>query len=47
MNSTFQSERLLFTPLKEADVSAVHALHSFEDVAAFNTIGIPKDIAAT
>ena len=35
------------SPLEEADVSAVHALHSFVEVAAFNTIGIPKDIAAT
>ena len=47
MNTTLQSKRLQFSPLEEADVSAVHALHSFEEVAAFNTIGIPKDIVAT
>ena len=47
MNTTFQSERLQFSPLEEADVSAVHALHSFVEVSAFKTIGIPEDIAAT
>ena len=47
MKKTFHSERLTFLPLSKDDVPDIFALHSFDEVAAFNTIGIPVDEAAT
>ena len=40
----FQSENILFIPLEEAHIAPINALHSFEEVAKFNTIGVPKDV---
>ena len=47
MNFEFQSERLTFIPLSEAEVPAVFALHALAEVAAFNTIGAPENEAST
>ena len=43
----FQSENILFIPLEEAHIKPINALHSLPEVAQFNTIGIPKDLATT
>jgi RimJ/RimL family protein N-acetyltransferase len=43
----FESSRLLFQEINAADISLVHHLNSFEEVARFNTIGIPSDISKT
>lgn len=45
--TSFQSERLFFSPLTAKDVSSIHALHSIPEVVTFNTIGIPANKAAT
>ena len=42
-----QTPRLRFEPLGHASVALIHALHSIPEVAQYNTIGIPKDLAAT
>ena len=47
MKKTFHSERLTFLPLTAEDIPAIFALHSFDEVAAYNTIGIPKNEAVT
>lgn len=43
----FESERLQFYALKASDLHCIHELHSFPEVAQYNTIGIPKNLAAT
>jgi len=43
----FESERLHFYALKASDLHSIHELHSFPEVAQYNTIGIPKNLAAT
>ena len=43
----FQSHRLYFYSLRESDLHQIHQLHSFPEVAQYNTIGIPKNLAAT
>lgn len=45
MELSFRSKRLYFSPLDQKDVPAVFALHSFPEVAKYNTIGIPKNEA--
>ena len=47
MNSLLHTDRLSLIPLTAAHVSAVFALHAHPKVAAFNTIGIPKDQSTT
>ena len=47
MKMTFHSERLTFLPLTAEDVPAIFALHSFNEVAAYNTIGIPENETVT
>lgn len=43
----FQSENILFIPLEEAHIAPINVLHSFAEVAKFNTIGVPKDVETT
>jgi len=43
----FEFERLHFYALKASDLHSIHELHSFPEVAQYNTIGIPKNLAAT
>ena len=47
MSIVLQTQRLTLIPLTAAHVSAVFALHALPAVAAFNTIGIPKDQSTT
>ena len=42
-----QTPRLHSEPLCHSSVALIHALHSIPEVAQYNTIGIPKDLAAT
>lgn len=39
--------RLVLAPLTLEDMEDIHILNSYEEVAAFNTIGVPKDIDTT
>ncbi|MBX2827653.1 MAG: GNAT family N-acetyltransferase [Flavobacteriaceae bacterium] len=41
------TQRLHITPLTKADISDIHRMNSFEEVARYNTIGIPKSEADT
>ena len=47
MNSLLHTDRLTLIPLTVAHVPAVFALHAQPEVAAFNTIGIPKNQSTT
>lgn len=42
-----ETERLKLTALSETDVQDIFRLHSCEEVAKYNTIGIPRDIEVT
>jgi [ribosomal protein S5]-alanine N-acetyltransferase len=42
-----ETERLQLSPLIEGDVPEIHAMNSMEEVARFNTIGIPASIEVT
>lgn len=42
-----ETDRLFLSPITAHDVADVHAMNSHEDVARFNTIGIPKSIEVT
>ena len=43
MNSLLHTDRLTLIPLTAAHIPTVFALHAHPEVAAFNTIGIPKN----
>ena len=43
----FQSNNIYFLPLKEEHISLVYKLHTYPEVAQFNTIGIPANLACT
>lgn len=43
----FTTDRLNIAEITVGDVAAIHRLNSYEQVAAFNTIGIPKSLAET
>ena len=47
MNSLLHNDRLTLIPLTVAHVPAVFALHAHPEVAAYNTIGIPKNQSTT
>ena len=47
MNSLLHTDRLTLIPLTTAHVSAIFALHAHPEVAAFNTIGTPKNQSTT
>ena len=42
-----KTQRLFIAPLTEFDCNDVHYKNSFPEVAAFNTIGIPKNLKVT
>jgi len=42
-----ETERLLIHPITEKDIQQIHNLHCTKEIAAFNTLGIPTDIAVT
>ena len=42
-----ETERLFLTELTWNDLRVIHEFHSMEDVARFNTIGIPTNIEST
>ena len=42
-----QTPRLILAPLKKSDCKDIHYKNCFPEVAAFNTIGIPKDLEVT
>ncbi len=44
---TLETKRLILKNITWNDVQAIHEMNSFKEVAAFNTIGIPKDIWET
>ena len=41
------SERLMLVPLSSKDIPDIHRMNCFEEVARYNTIGIPKNMEAT
>ena len=41
------TKRLLILPIARLDVLDIHKMNSLPEVAAYNTIGIPKDISVT
>lgn len=41
------TDRLFLTEITKADIPFIHEMNSFEEVAHFNTIGIPKDLEVT
>jgi len=41
------TDRLVMRPMEATDFKDIHELHSFSQVAQFNTIGIPEDISVT
>lgn len=43
----FESSRLLFQEIEEEDIPLIHRLNSFEEVARFNTIGVPSGLSIT
>jgi len=43
----FESPRLLFREIKKEDIPLIHNMNCLEEVARFNTIGIPSDINQT
>ena len=43
----FTTKRLKVSEVCTADIADIHKMNSYEKVAAFNTIGIPKDITDT
>ena len=47
MNSLLHTDQLTLIPLTAAHVLAVFALHAHPEVAAFNSIGIPKNQSTT
>ncbi len=42
-----ETERLYLSPLAEEDVAEIHAMNSMEEVARYNTIGIPSSMEVT
>ncbi len=42
-----ESRRLNFKPLEHSDIPEIHLLNSFEEVARFNTIGVPGNLKVT
>ena len=42
-----KSERLIFRPVKESDLTKIHLLNSNEEIARFNTSGIPESVEET
>lgn len=42
-----ETDRLLLLPLTEGDFLNIHEMNAFNQVAQYNTIGIPKDISVT
>ena len=46
-NTTILTKRLRLTPLTTDDIPAIYEMNSFPEVARYNTIGIPANIAAT
>ncbi|MDC8002966.1 GNAT family protein [Aureisphaera galaxeae] len=42
-----QTNRLFIVPLTKEDIPDIHRMNSFEEVARYNTIGIPKSEADT
>ena len=42
-----KTPRLIIAPLTKSDCAGIHYKNSFSEVAAFNTIGIPKKLKAT
>jgi hypothetical protein len=47
MITTFDTDRLLIRELRIEDIDYVHTMNSYEEVAKFNTIGIPSDREVT
>ncbi len=43
----FKSPSLEFKEIEEEDIPLIHRMNSYEEVARFNTIGIPSDISQT
>ncbi|MEL6561807.1 MAG: GNAT family N-acetyltransferase [Bacteroidota bacterium] len=43
----FTTKRLKISEVAPSDIADIHRMNSYEKVAAFNTIGIPKDISET
>ncbi|MEP2936184.1 MAG: GNAT family N-acetyltransferase [Gilvibacter sp.] len=41
------TKRLILTRLCTDDIALIHTLNSYPEVAAYNTIGIPKDLETT
>ena len=42
-----KTPRLIISPLTKSDCADIHYKNSFSEVAAFNTIGIPKNLKVT
>jgi|GEM_PF-4095237 hypothetical protein len=42
-----KTPRLIIAPLTKSDCAGIHYKNSFSEVAAFNTIGIPKNLKVT
>ena len=42
-----ETPRLFITEITSEDISHIHEMNSYPEVARFNTIGIPKDISET
>ena len=42
-----ESERLSITEISSLDIPDIHEMNSYPEVAQFNTIGIPSDLAQT
>ena len=46
-DETLRSERLILKELEEADIADIHRMNCYREVAMYNTIGIPKNLAVT
>lgn len=42
-----ETQRLVLTELAWKDLGMIHEFHSIEDIARYNTIGIPKNLEST
>ena len=47
MQLSFASNRLSYTPMTNKHIPLVFALHSYPEVAQYNTIGVPKNESVT
>ena len=47
MNSIIQTTHLNLVPVEKADLMDIHELHLLPETNAFNTLGIPEDVART